>query len=67
MHDLELSEEQVMIRNMAREFARNEIAGELGLLGMVVPEQWGRHVYRLRGPTHWRSRKFPPPTPPPAR
>ncbi|KPB75646.1 acyl-CoA dehydrogenase family protein [Pseudomonas cannabina] len=61
MHDLELSEEQVMIRNMAREFARNEIAphaqawekagwiddalvaklGELGLLGMVVPEQWG--------------------------
>ncbi|KOP53572.1 acyl-CoA dehydrogenase family protein [Pseudomonas tremae] len=61
MHDLELSEEQVMIRDMARDFARNEIApyaqawekagwiddalvarlGELGLLGMVVPEQWG--------------------------
>ncbi|AYC31557.1 acyl-CoA dehydrogenase [Pseudomonas cavernae] len=61
MHDLELSEEQRMIRDMAREFARREIApkaqamekagwiddglvaqiGELGLLGMVVPEQWG--------------------------
>lgn len=61
MHDLELTEEQVMIRDMARDFARNEIAphaqawekagwiddalvaklGELGLLGMVVPEQWG--------------------------
>jgi alkylation response protein AidB-like acyl-CoA dehydrogenase len=61
MQDLELTEEQVMIRDMAREFARNEIAphaqaweqagwiddslvdklGELGLLGMIVPEQWG--------------------------
>ena len=61
MHDIELSEEQVMIRDMAREFARNEIAphaqawekagwiddalvtklGDLGLLGMVVPEEWG--------------------------
>ena len=61
MHDLELTEEQIMIRDMARDFARNEIAphaqawekagwiddalvgklGELGLLGMVVPEQWG--------------------------
>jgi alkylation response protein AidB-like acyl-CoA dehydrogenase len=61
MQDLELSEEQIMIRDMAREFARNEIAphaqrwekagwiddamiskmGELGLLGMIVPEQWG--------------------------
>lgn len=61
MHDIELSEEQVMIRDMARDFARNEIAphaqawekagwiddalvskmGELGLLGMVVPEEWG--------------------------
>jgi alkylation response protein AidB-like acyl-CoA dehydrogenase len=61
MHDIELSEEQVMIRDMARDFARNEIAphaqvwekagwiddtlvskmGDLGLLGMVVPEQWG--------------------------
>ena len=61
MHDLELSEEQRMIRDMAREFARREIApkaqamekagwiddalvaqmGELGLLGMVVPEEWG--------------------------
>lgn len=60
MHDLELSEEQRMIRDMAREFARREIAprsrdmekagwlddalvaqmGELGLLGMVVPEEW---------------------------
>nr|WP_275957519.1 acyl-CoA dehydrogenase family protein [Pseudomonas syringae] len=56
-----MSEEQVMIRDMARDFARNEIAphaqawekagwiddalvsklGDLGLLGMVVPEQWG--------------------------
>jgi len=61
MHDLELSEEQRMIRDLAREFARREIApraqqmekagwiddalvaqmGELGLLGMVVPEEWG--------------------------
>lgn len=61
MHDIELSEEQVMIRDMARDFARNEIAphakaweqagwiddalvarmGELGLLGMIVPEQYG--------------------------
>ncbi|UZJ59187.1 acyl-CoA dehydrogenase family protein [Pseudomonas sp. KU26590] len=61
MQDLELTEEQVMIRDMAREFARNEIAphaqawekagwiddalvtkmGELGLLGMIVPEEWG--------------------------
>jgi len=61
MHDIELSEEQRMIRDMARDFARAEIApkaqawekaswiddetvsqlGELGLLGMIVPEQWG--------------------------
>ena len=26
MHDIELSEEQVMIRDMARDFARGEIA-----------------------------------------
>jgi alkylation response protein AidB-like acyl-CoA dehydrogenase len=56
-----LSEEQRMIRDMARDFARSELAphagqweaegwipdavvaklGELGLLGMVVPEEWG--------------------------
>ncbi len=56
-----LSEEQRMIRDMAREFAQAELAphagqwdqdgwipdevvaklGELGLLGMVVPEEWG--------------------------
>ena len=61
MNDLQLTEEQRMIRDMARDFARREIAphaqawekagwiddalvaqmGELGLLGMVVPEQWG--------------------------
>ncbi|AOE84833.1 acyl-CoA dehydrogenase family protein [Pseudomonas sp. TCU-HL1] len=61
MHDIELTEEQRMIRDMARDFARAEVApraqawekagwiddelvrqmGELGLLGMVVPEQWG--------------------------
>lgn len=61
MHDIELTEEQRMIRDMARDFARAEIApkahdweqagwiddetvsqlGELGLLGMIVPEQWG--------------------------
>jgi len=61
MHELELSEDQRMIRDMARDFARREIAphaqtwekagwiddalvaqmGELGLLGMVVPEEWG--------------------------
>ncbi|HIE1390823.1 TPA: acyl-CoA dehydrogenase family protein [Pseudomonas aeruginosa] len=61
MHDLELTEEQRMIRDLARDFARREIApvaqewekagwiddtvvtqmGNLGLLGMVVPEEWG--------------------------
>lgn len=61
MQDLELSDEQRMIRDMARDFARGEIAplaermekagwiddslvtqmGELGLLGMVVPDEWG--------------------------
>ena len=61
MNDLELTEDQRMIRDMARDFARREIApkaqswekagwiddtlvtqmGELGLLGMVVPEEWG--------------------------
>ncbi|MDH4608402.1 acyl-CoA dehydrogenase family protein [Pseudomonas sp. BN102] len=61
MQDLELSEEQRMIRDMARDFARAEVApraqawekagwidddlvrqmGELGLLGMVVPDAWG--------------------------
>ena len=55
------TEEQGMIRDMARDFSRNELApnaakwekdgwigdeavakmGELGLLGMIVPEQWG--------------------------
>lgn len=61
MHDIELSEEQRMIRDMARDFAKAELApnaekwekagwlddemlkqmGELGFLGMVVPEEWG--------------------------
>ncbi len=61
MHDSELTEEQRMIRDMARDFARREVAphaqawekagwlddavvaqmGELGLLGMVVPDDWG--------------------------
>ncbi|WP_312936098.1 acyl-CoA dehydrogenase family protein [Pseudomonas sp.] len=61
MQDLELNDEQIMIRDMAREFARHEIAphaqawekaawiddavvrqmGELGLLGMVVPDSHG--------------------------
>jgi butyryl-CoA dehydrogenase len=56
-----LTEEQTMIRDMARQFARERLApgaaerdresrfpaqelremGELGLLGMVVPEEWG--------------------------
>lgn len=56
-----LSEEQQMIRDMARDFAQNEIAphaeqweqegwlgdaaiaqmGELGLMGMTVPAEWG--------------------------
>lgn len=60
MYDIELSEDQRMIRDMARDFARSEVApnaqawekagwiddgvvrtmGELGLLGMIVPEQW---------------------------
>ncbi|GGC85596.1 acyl-CoA dehydrogenase family protein [Halopseudomonas salina] len=61
MNDLEFSEDQRMVRDMAREFARAELApraaqfdrdgwiddavvqqmGELGLLGMVVPEEKG--------------------------
>lgn len=61
MNDLEFTEEQRMIRDMAHDFAQREIApraaawekagwiddaliaqmGELGLLGMVVPEEWG--------------------------
>lgn len=61
MNDLQLTEEQRMIRDMARDFARSEVAphaqaweqagwiddavvaqmGELGLLGMVVPDAWG--------------------------
>ncbi|TRX74785.1 acyl-CoA dehydrogenase family protein [Pseudomonas mangiferae] len=61
MHDIELSDEQRMIRDMARDFARAEVVphaqawekagwiddavvaqlGDLGLLGMVVPEQFG--------------------------
>lgn len=56
-----LTEDQTMIRDMARQFARERLApgaaardresrfptdelremGELGLLGMVVPEEWG--------------------------
>ncbi|HKM26015.1 MAG TPA: acyl-CoA dehydrogenase family protein [Thiopseudomonas sp.] len=61
MHDIEFSEEQRMIRDMARDFAKAELTpnaekwekagwlddamlkqmGELGFLGMVVPEEWG--------------------------
>ncbi|MAL97273.1 MAG: acyl-CoA dehydrogenase [Alteromonadaceae bacterium] len=61
MHDIELTEDQRMVRDMARNFAKGEIAphaeawekagwisdaavaqmGELGLLGMVVPSEWG--------------------------
>lgn len=61
MHDIDLTEEQRMIRDMARDFAAAELApnaerwekdgwlddqvlrqmGELGLLGMMVPEDWG--------------------------
>lgn len=61
MNDIELSEEQRMIRDMARDFAKTELTpnaeqwekagwldenmlkqmGELGFLGMVVPEEWG--------------------------
>lgn len=57
----QLSEEQIMIREMARDFAQRELAprseqwdragwvddavlaemGALGLMGMMVPEQWG--------------------------
>ena len=56
-----LTEEQKMIRDMARDFAQGELLphaaewsrehafprealakmGELGLLGMIVPEEWG--------------------------
>jgi alkylation response protein AidB-like acyl-CoA dehydrogenase len=58
---MQLSEEQIMIRDMARAFAAEQLApfaaewdrthtfpadairqmGELGLLGMLVPEEWG--------------------------
>jgi alkylation response protein AidB-like acyl-CoA dehydrogenase len=61
MSFLEFSEEQIMVRDMAKDFAKHELAphgerwdhdgwvddavltqmGELGLLGMVVPEEWG--------------------------
>lgn len=61
MHDIELTEDQRLIRDMARDFAQGEVAphaadwekagwiddkvvaqmGELGLLGMVVPPEWG--------------------------
>ena len=61
MHDLELTEEHRMIRDMSRDFARREVApkatqmekagwidnalvnqmSELGLLGVVVREEWG--------------------------
>lgn len=61
MSFMELTEEQIMVRDMARDFARNELAphserwdhagwidetvisqmGDLGLMGMVVPEEWG--------------------------
>ena len=58
---MQLTEEQIMVRDMARNFARHELTphserwdhagwvdesviaqmGELGLMGMVVPEEWG--------------------------
>ena len=61
MSFMQFSQEQEMVRDMARDFAKNELApnserwdeqgwiddevvsqmGELGLLGMVVPEEWG--------------------------
>ena len=61
MREMELTEEQKMIRNMARNFAQSEIAphadewerdgtvpksvlrqmGQLGLMGVLVPEEWG--------------------------
>lgn len=60
MQDLDLTEEQRMIRDMARDFAKSELIpnaeqwekegwldqqilkqmGELGFLGMMVPEEW---------------------------
>ena len=78
-----LTEEQTMIRDMARAFAAEQLApnagewdrthafpadairqmGELGLLGMLVPEEWGG-----RGPAtslwRWRSRRWRPATAP---
>ena len=61
MIDFDLTSDQRMIRDMARDYAQNELRphaadwdkagwipdqviaqmGELGLLGMVVPEEWG--------------------------
>jgi len=57
----QFTQEQIMIRDMARDFANRELAphshqwdkdgwvddkvldkmGDLGLMGMTVPEQWG--------------------------
>jgi alkylation response protein AidB-like acyl-CoA dehydrogenase len=46
MHDLELTEEQVMIRDMARDFARGEIAPhaqaweKAALMSTTSPMHW---------------------------
>ena len=85
MQDLEYTEEQIMIRDMARDFARGEIApyaqawekagwiddalvaklGELGLLGMVVPEEWVA-LMSITSPTPWPWKKSPQVMPRPA-
>ncbi|MBI2068210.1 MAG: acyl-CoA dehydrogenase [Deltaproteobacteria bacterium] len=59
--DFQLTSEQLMIRNLARDFAQKEVApraeeldrksefpqdavrkmGELGLMGMMIPQEWG--------------------------
>ncbi len=46
MHDIEFSEEQHMIRDMTRDFAKAELAsnaknGRTGLFRYGSPEEWG--------------------------
>ena len=74
-----LTEEQIMIRDMARAFAREKLLpnaaewdrhntfpkaavkeiGELGLLGMLVPEEWDERGPAM-WPTRWPLKRSPP-------
>lgn len=79
-----LTDEQLMIQNMVREFSRKVIAataaerdrtrefpadnfrqmGELGLMGMMIPEAYGGNR-PMRSPMCWPWVKSPIPAPPP--